>query len=284
MGDSRTPALAIRKIKSSMNLLTQFAPLLLQGLIGAFIVFVFLWALQWIRRDSGWVDVGWTAGVGILGAAAVFQTQGWQPRACLVGTLILIWSIRLVAYIIKDRLCSGEEDSRYQTLRTYFGKKAQLGFFFFFTSQSLLVVLFAIPLLPAINHPTPHWTLFDGLGTLLWLASMGGEWLADWQLTRFRRNPTNRGKVCRQGLWSRSRHPNYFFEWLQWVAYCLIAYNAPAAFLSLLGPIAIYLFLMKLTGIPHVEREALRKRGEAYAAYQREVPIFFPRLFPIPKT
>lgn len=261
-----------------MSLLSSSAPLLLQGLIGSFILFVFLWLIQCIRKDAGWVDVGWTAGVGILASVAVIQADGWQPRHCLVGTFILIWAARLVIYIIKDRLCSEQEDSRYQTLRTYFGTHAHLGFFFFFTLQSFLVVLFVIPLLPAFNHAQPHWTLFDGLGTALWFIAMGGEWLADYQLTQFRRNPAHQGKVCRKGLWSRSRHPNYFFEWLQWIAYALFAIGAPSGWLSLIGPIAIYFFLMKLTGIPHVEREALAKRGEAYAAYQREVPIFFPRL------
>ena len=262
-----------------MSLLSSSAPILIQGLLGSFLLFLFLWLIQCIRKDAGWVDVGWTAGVGILAAVAVMQAEGWQPRHCLVGTLVLIWAARLVIYIIKDRLCSNEEDARYQSLRAYFGKRAHLGFFFFFTLQSFLVVLFVIPLLPALNYAQPHWTLFDGLGTALWLIAMVGEWLADYQLTLFRRNPAHRGKVCRRGLWSRSRHPNYFFEWLQWIAYALFSVGAPSGWLALIGPIAIYFFLMKLTGIPHVEREALAKRGEAYAAYQREVPIFFPRLF-----
>ena len=210
----------------------------------------------------------------------VFESAGWQPRKCLIGSLIILWALRLIIYIIKDRLISTEEDSRYQTLRAYWGAHAHLGFFFFFTSQSLLVVLFVIPLLPALNHTHPSWTLYDGMGIALWLCSMGGDWLADWQLTRFRRNPLHRGKVCRIGLWNRSRHPNYFFEWLQWIAYLLFSINAPDAYLAWIGPVAMYLFLIKLTGIPHVEREALAKRGAAYATYQREVPMFFPRIFP----
>ena len=156
LGYSRTPSLAPRqRIQSSMSLLISSTPLLIQGLFGSFLIFIFLWLIQCIRKDAGWVDVGWTAGVGILAAAAVTQAEGWQPRHCLVGTLILIWATRLIIYIIKDRLCSNEEDSRYQSLRAYFGKRAHLGFFFFFTLQSFLVVLFVIPLLPALNYAHP---------------------------------------------------------------------------------------------------------------------------------
>ena len=93
-----------------MSLLSSSAPLLLQGLFGSFLLFVFLWLIQCIRKDAGWVDVGWTAGVGILASVAVIHAEGWQPRHCLVGTLILVWATRLVIYIIKDRLCSNEED------------------------------------------------------------------------------------------------------------------------------------------------------------------------------
>ena len=125
-----------------MSLLSSSAPLLLQGLFGSFLLFVFLWLIQCIRKDAGWVDVGWTAGVGILASVAVIHAEGWQPRHCLVGTLILVWATRLVIYIIKDRLCSNEEDARYQTLRTYFGKRAHLGFFFFFTFITIYLMYF----------------------------------------------------------------------------------------------------------------------------------------------
>ena len=109
---------------------------------------------------------------------------------------------------------------------------------------------------------------------------MGGEWLADWQLTRFRRHPSQQGNVGRVGLWNRTRQQTKLIELLQWIAYLLFSFGAPDAYLSWIGPLAMYLFLMKFTGIPHVEREALAKRGTAYATYQREVPIFFPRILP----
>jgi len=114
------------------------------------------------------------------------------------------------------------------------------------------------------------------LAVATWLLAMSGEWLADYQLARFRRNPANAGKVCRDGLWKRSRHPNYFFEWMHWFAYAFLAVGAPGFWLTIDGIAAMYVFLTRLTGIPHVEREALAKRGEAYREYQQSTPMLIP--------
>lgn len=252
--------------------------ILLHGFIGAFILFTLLWIIQVIRKDAGVVDIGWTAGVGAMAVYAAAVGEGWLPRRILLGAMGGIWALRLVLYILKDRILCEKEDSRYQRLRSHWGSKANAWFFLFFTSQSLLVVLFALPFLPGAGK-TGGLSIFDLLATAMWILAMGGEWLADLQLARFRNNPANQGKVCENGLWYNSRHPNYFFEWLHWFAYVLLAIGASGFWLTLIGPAAMYLFLMKLTGIPHVERESLAKRGEAYRAYQQSTSM----LIPMPK-
>lgn len=251
-------------------------PLLLHGLIGSFALFVILWIIQIIRKDAGVVDIGWTAGVGAMALYAAIVGEGWLPRRILLGAMGGIWSTRLVLYILRDRILTTAEDSRYQRLRAHWGSKAHAWFFIFFTSQSLLVVLFTLPFLAGAAKQESYLTLFDGLAILIWLISMGGEWLSDLQLSRFRNNPLNKGKVCKKGLWNWSRHPNYFFEWLHWFSYLLLGMGAPGFFLTLIGPAAMYLFLMKLTGIPHVERESLAKRGEAYRQYQQTTSMLIP--------
>jgi steroid 5-alpha reductase family enzyme len=259
-----------------MEAFSPFGPMLLNGFIGAFILFSILWIIQVLRNDAGVVDIGWTAGVGAMAVYAAIVGEGWLPRRILIGAMGGIWSLRLVLYILKDRILVEKEDSRYQRLRAHWGKNAHAWFFIFFTSQSLLVVLFALPLLAGASKSDPALNVFDLLAVLMWLVAMGGEWLADLQLARFRNQPSNAGKVCRDGLWNISRHPNYFFEWLHWFAYVLIGVGSPLFGLTLIGPIAMYIFLMKLTGIPHVERESLAKRGEAYRIYQETTPILIP--------
>jgi steroid 5-alpha reductase family enzyme len=259
-----------------MESLSPFGPMLLNGFIGAFILFSILWIIQVVRNDAGVVDIGWTAGVGAMAVYAAIVGEGWLPRRILIGAMGGIWSLRLVLYILKDRILVEKEDSRYQRLRAHWGKNAHAWFFIFFTSQSLLVVLFALPFLAGASKSDPALNAFDLLAVLMWLLAMGCEWLADLQLARFRNQPSNAGKVCRDGLWNISRHPNYFFEWLHWFAYVLIGFGAPLFGLTLIGPIAMYIFLMKLTGIPHVERESLAKRGEAYRNYQETTPILIP--------
>jgi steroid 5-alpha reductase family enzyme len=259
-----------------METLHHFQGMLLNGFIGAFVFFTFLWVIQVFRKDAGVVDIGWTAGVGAMAIYAATVGEGWLPRRILIGCMGGVWSLRLVLYILKDRILCAKEDSRYQRLRSHWGKNANPWFFLFFTSQSLLVILFALPFLPGANKANAALSVFDMLAAGLWMAAMAGEWLADLQLARFRRNPANAGKVCRNGLWGLSRHPNYFFEWLHWFAYVLIAADADGFTLSLVGPAAMYLFLMKLTGIPHVEREALAKRGDEYRKYQETTPMLIP--------
>ena len=259
-----------------MDVLQYFSSMMFYGFIGSFAVFTVLWWIQVIRKDAGVVDIGWTAGVGAMAICAAILGDGWMPRRVLLGAMGGIWSLRLVLYILKDRILSQHEDSRYQRLRARWDGRANRMFFFFFTSQSLLVVLFALPFLPGANNRKDFLTSFDVLALITWSIAMFGEWLSDLQLARFRNNPNNKGKVCRTGLWNWSRHPNYFFEWIHWFAYVFLALGSPGFELSLIGPVVMYIFLVKLTGVPHAEREALAKRGDAYREYQQSTRLLVP--------
>jgi steroid 5-alpha reductase family enzyme len=95
-------------------------------------------------------------------------------------------------------------------------------------------------------------------------------------LAQYRGDPVNRGKTCRLGLWKYSRHPNYFFEWLYWWVYVLIAWTAPLGWISLLAPGLMLFFLLKVTGIPATEAQAVRSRGDDYRDYQRTTSMFIP--------
>ena len=110
----------------------------------------------------------------------------------------------------------------------------------------------------------------------MWLLAMLGESAADVQLNRFRSDPANKGKTCRVGLWKYSRHPNYFCEWLVWLAYFIYALGSPGGWIAVYAPALMYLFLTKVTGIKATEEHAVRSRGEDYREYQRTTNAFFP--------
>lgn len=232
------------------------------------------WAWQQRRANAGIVDVVWSCGVGAAALIAAITGTGAPLPRLLVAVLGGLWGLRLALHLW-ERVRGEPEDGRYAQLRRRWGN-APLKWLGMFQFQALLVGLFALPFLAVAANPANHWNGWFIAGIAAWLACVGGEAVADRQLARFRANPANTGKACRQGLWRYSRHPNYFFEWLHWFAYVLLAVGSPVAWLAWSGPLVMYLFLRWISGIPFTEAQALRSRGEDYARYQRSTPMLFP--------
>ncbi|MFY2762512.1 DUF1295 domain-containing protein [Arenimonas sp. MALMAid1274] len=233
-----------------------------------------LWLFSMRVRNVGYVDVGWA---GLMALAALFASvvgEGSPLSRGLVAMFGSVWGARLCLHLL-HRVLNEEEDGRYRALRAEWnGSPAK--FFGFFQVQAVVVALFSLPFLAAAGNAKAQPDLWTVAALAVWLLSMAGESLADRQLARFRADPANRGKTCRVGLWGWSRHPNYFFEWLHWSSYVLLAVGGGLFWLSLLGPIVMFAFLYRVSGIPWTEAQALRSRGEDYARYQREVSAFFP--------
>jgi steroid 5-alpha reductase family enzyme len=154
--------------------------------------------------------------------------------------------------------------------------------FWFLQIQALAAIILAMCILLAARYPAPGIRVADWAGVLILAIAIGGEGIADGQLKRFRANPANKGGVCEVGLWGWSRHPNYFFEWFGWLAYPVIAIpladplQYPWGWATLLAPVFMYWILVHVTGIPPLEAQMLRSRGERYRDYQSRTSAFFP--------
>ncbi|KRG67737.1 membrane protein [Stenotrophomonas terrae] len=243
-------------------------------LAGAIVLMGLGWLWHRRHRNIGIVDVLWALGLAMSAVLLALLGDGaWLPRIAL-GVLAGLWGSRLALHLW-HRVRSEEEDGRYRYLREHWqGHQGKISGFFM--AQAMLILLFALPFIAVALNPNPHMRAWVVAAAAVWLLSVAGETLADRQLARFRADPANRGRTCRDGLWRYSRHPNYFFEWLHWFTYVLLAVGSPLWWLAWAGPVLMYLFLRYLSGIPFTEKQALRSRGDDYRTYQRSTPMFFP--------
>jgi steroid 5-alpha reductase family enzyme len=235
-----------------------------------------LWVVEERIKDASHVDVAWAYGIGVLAVIDAFLGEGSLCHRAFAGALGGIWSARLGTYLVFDRIIGKPEDGRYQTLRARWGERATRRFFVFFQAQGLLVLTFSVPFLLATTNPSGPIESLEIAGACLVLVGISLGTLADVQLARWRTNPANKGKTCRAGLWRYSRHPNYFFEWLNWVGFATMAEAAPWGWLAWGVPALLLFLLFRITGIPATEEQALKSRGEDYRRYQRETSVFVP--------
>jgi len=240
------------------------------------VVMVGLWALELRVRNVSIADVGWCAGLIAVVLWYVTQATGETERKTLMAALVLFYAGRLGFYILFNRVIGKTEEARYRRLREQWGSSESVRMFGYFQLQAVAIIIFSLPFLVLIQNPRPPFALIELVGLLIWIVAVSGEAIADWQLAQFRSRTCNRDRVCREGLWRYSRHPNYFFEWLHWWAYVVMGVNTPGWFVTWIGPIGMGWALLKVTGIPWVEGQALASRGEDYREYQRTTNAFFP--------
>jgi steroid 5-alpha reductase family enzyme len=238
------------------------------------------WLVQQRTGNSGWVDTIWTFALGLVGGAGALWPIGGSPpnaRQWLVAALVAVWSLRLGIHIA-IRTAGISDDPRYASFATEWGLNAPRRMFVFLQNQAFGTIPLAFSIFVAARVPSEALRPQDFAGIAILAVGIAGEALADAQLNRFRENPANKGRVCDAGLWRWSRHPNYFFEWFGWLAYPVIALSAdyPWGFAALLAPVFMYWILVHVTGIPPLEQQMLRSRGERYREYQSRTSRFFP--------
>ena len=246
--------------------------LLLTGLVMAL---VFAAALR--LRNFSIVDVAWSANFTPLVLLYAALAGGYWARRALIAGMVTLWSLRLAAHLhARVSALHPEEEGRYVQLRREWAASLNGRFFAFFQAQGLLNAVLSVPFLVACVDRRRPLGGFEIAGATLFAVALAGEAVADRQLASFKADPANRGRTCRAGPWRYSRHPNYFFEWLVWLAYFVFALPSPWGWTSVACPLLMLFFLFRVTGIPMTEEQALRSRGDDYREYQRTTSAFFP--------
>ena len=239
-------------------------------------VMTLVWVLSLLKRDAGIVDVFWGLGFVAVAWFYFFATDGFPARKILVVTLVSLWGVRLSAHILVRSLGRGE-DYRYRAMREKHPRHFAIwSLFAIFWLQAAILWFVSAPLLAAQRSELPvGLTWFDHAGLALFATGFLFETIGDWQLTRFKRDPANQGRVMQHGLWRYTRHPNYFGDSLVWWGLFLIALSTPGSLWTIASPILMTFLLLKVSGVSLLE-QSLRETKPEYADYARRTSAFFP--------
>jgi steroid 5-alpha reductase family enzyme len=190
--------------------------------------------------------------------------------------MAVVWGLRLAIHIGARKRGSGE-DFRYAAMRASDPDRFPVrSLFTVFLLQAFLIWAISFPVQIGQISPVPaSLTPLDAIGFALWLAGIGIESLADYQLKQFLADPENRGKVMDRGLWRYSRHPNYFGDALAWWGIFTVSAATPNGWMTLFSPLLMTFFLMKVSGVPLLE-ESLARRRQGYREYMERTSAFFP--------
>jgi len=252
-----------------------------QGTAVVAVLMFILWLLHFPLRNAAIVDVGWVMGIALLAMIYAVHGVGYWRRTLFLALMVLIWGLRLGFHLLFTRVNGQPEEGRYVERRRKWGSHIGLKFLLFFEFQALLCGVLSLPFALAMHDPSKGPPEVENWGAAIWVVAFLGEMIADSQLKRFKLNPQNKVRVCNVGLWRYSRHPNYFFEFLIWVSFAIVALPAQYGYLGLIAPALILFFLFRVSGIPVTEEQAIRSKGEAYRKYQRSTSAFIP-WFPSP--
>jgi len=237
---------------------------------------VLLWLVSLAIRNASIVDAFWGSGFFLIAVVSFALASGYLTRKLLVTTLVIIWGLRLSIHIGWRNHGKGE-DFRYQAMRKRIGARfGVVSLFVVFGLQGVLMWVISLPVQKAEFSIQPaRLTVFDFVGLATWLIGFGFEAIGDWQLARFKADPSNKGKVMDRGLWAYTRHPNYFGDALLWWGFFLIALSTPRGWWTVISPAIMTTLLMKVSGVALLEKSLVKTRP-AYQDYVRRTSAFFP--------
>lgn len=251
----------------------------LVGLAAVLVLMTAVWISSLVRRDASLVDRFWGSAFVVLAwVYFVVAPHGGPPgaRHWLVPALATLWGLRLSVYLTWRNWGQGE-DFRYVQMRSRDRSFAWTSLIKVFWLQAAIAWIVGLPLLQVHRTARPESLVWlDLLGVVFFAIGFLFEAVGDLQLTRFKADPANRGRVLDTGLWRYTRHPNYFGNAMIWWGFALIALATPGGWWSLIGPAVMTFFLVRISGVALLEKTLVETKP-AYRDYVRRTSAFFPR-------
>lgn len=226
------------------------------------------------RKDNSIADIGWGVGFILVALLSFFLEPGYTLRHLLVVGLVIVWGARLAAHIALRKRKRGE-DFRYAKWRAQWGRWFIVrSYLQVFLLQGLILLVVSYSVMVVNRSTETGWTAWDVFGLCLWLIGFFFEAVGDNQLTRFKRDAANKGKIMTTGLWKTTRHPNYFGESAMWWGIFLIALSVKNGWTAVVSPVVITFMLLKVSGVPMLEKKYAGNRE--FEEYARKTNAFFP--------
>jgi steroid 5-alpha reductase family enzyme len=239
------------------------------------VIYMVIWFFfsQLLKRNDI-ADIAWGPGFVITAISAMILSNAATQRGLLVLSLVILWAARLAIHVfLRNR--GKSEDARYKKWKQDWGKQVVIrAFFQIFILQGLLIIIISLPVTIIITSKQNWLGIFDFLGVCIWLTGFFFEAVGDYQLMKYKKNPENKGKIIKQGLWRYTRHPNYFGEVVLWWGIYIIALSVSLGWAAILGPVTITFLILKVSGIPLLEEKY--KNNPEFQTYKQKTSAFFP--------
>ena len=234
------------------------------------------WIVSVMIKNASIVDIVWGLGFVVVAWTVRLTVDGDTTRQNLLVVLVTLWGLRLALYLAKRNIGHGE-DFRYVLMRRKHGARFPLvSLYTVFAFQGALMWVVSLPVqLGQADDGAPVGPLAV-IGVFAWVVGFLFESVGDAQLARFKKDPANAGKVMDRGLWSLTRHPNYFGDAVQWWGIGIVAAEAGSAAIGLIGPVVMTFLLTRVSGVPMLEH-SMAKRRPGYEDYVRRTSAFVPR-------
>lgn len=246
-------------------------------ILSALTVFIFLnivFLIAQYIKDNSIIDIAWGLGFISIALVLLLIKNLFTVDYILIFSIILIWGFRLAIHIYMRHRGKGE-DFRYKNWRKEWGVKAgRKAYIRVYMLQGIIMLLVAFPIIYLSSYHTNKIDIWDITGMIIFTIGFLFEAIGDYQLYRFKKNSGNSGKLIKTGLWKFTRHPNYFGEALLWWGIAMIAFEGQYGFFVFFSPIIINFLLIKISGIPMLEKKY--EGNPEWEEYKMKTPAFIP--------